>query len=399
MREIGWTGGAEIEMLRDSTAGAGCWSATRGSRRGSMAHAVRAQPAGGADPPRARNPRRPRARSPIAPSSPAWCSRFRSAPSCRCRCREPEHGKIGASSKYGAALAAIVPMLAPPGGKVTMPIAWDAPAATAESPLTPSRRHLGRNRGRSARRDAVGETPHRLFRRARRGGVRARRTPHRRPPSSPELRFAYSLKTCPDLEYLEAGAQGRHARRVHQPARGAPCAGGRLVAGRASCSTAPASGGPRPSRPWTACARCSAIRSRSSSGSPRRGARDRLWGVRLRVPGFRSRFGVAVDEPEAFERLCARRRRAAGEARLRRPRAHGEHADRRRPLARRRRVGGGVGGDDSRPTTGRPSRRSTSAAAIIRTTSRASRSPTSSTSPRASLPGLEPRSTSSRAAR
>jgi diaminopimelate decarboxylase len=34
------------------------------------------------------------------------------------------------------------------------------------------------------------------------------------------------------------------------------------------------------------------------------GRSDRLWGVRLRIPGFSSRFGVPVDEPAAFERLC-----------------------------------------------------------------------------------------------
>jgi len=35
------------------------------------------------------------------------------------------------------------------------------------------------------------------------------------------------------------------------------------------------------------------------------GRRDGRWGVRLRIPGSRSRFGVPVDEPEDFERLCA----------------------------------------------------------------------------------------------
>jgi diaminopimelate decarboxylase len=35
------------------------------------------------------------------------------------------------------------------------------------------------------------------------------------------------------------------------------------------------------------------------------GRRDRVWGVRLRVPGLPSRFGVMLDEPSDFERLCA----------------------------------------------------------------------------------------------
>jgi len=35
------------------------------------------------------------------------------------------------------------------------------------------------------------------------------------------------------------------------------------------------------------------------------GRGDRLWGVRLRIPGSRSRFGVPVDEPADFERLGA----------------------------------------------------------------------------------------------
>jgi len=67
---------------------------------------------------------------------------------------------------------------------------------------------------------------------------------------------------------------------------------------------APASGGRRPSVPWTACAPSFAIRSKSFSASPPPARSDRLWGVRLRIPGFRSRFGVPVDEPAAFERLC-----------------------------------------------------------------------------------------------
>src|SRR5262249_25089359 len=53
---------------------------------------------------------------------------------------------------------------------------------------------------------------------------------------------------------------------------------------------------------------CDSVEELEALASGKAGGRarsDRIWGVRLRVPALRSRFGIPIDEPEVFDRLCA----------------------------------------------------------------------------------------------
>ena len=154
----------------------------------------------------------------------------------------------------------------------------------------------------------------------RRPGRRGRPRPrHARPRAAPALRrrriaelarhtgagikpsFAYSLRPAQTSSTWRWRARPA-CRPVDQPSRGPPRPRGGLVAGRDRLCPRQVVAG-RHAVPRRAHA-CSAIRSRSSSGSPRRAPRSRV-GVRLRVPGIWSRFGIPLDEPSAFELLCA----------------------------------------------------------------------------------------------
>ena len=202
VREIGWTGGAEIEMLRDLDGRR--WFLECNPRFPAWVHGA----------------------SLSGRNLPArWCAACWGCPTAARALTdhaeftrvvlevpvraelplplpfEPEHGNVVAGSKYGGALEAMVPMLAPAGGGGGR---RDATAATAASPRTPSRRAsrpkprpICAPRARLASAAPAVPAAHGA------GDVRARRTPprRRRVPRSPALRFAYSLKTSPDPEY------------------------------------------------------------------------------------------------------------------------------------------------------------------------------------------------------
>jgi diaminopimelate decarboxylase len=200
---------------------------------------------------------------------------------------EPDHGQVGASGKYGAALAAIVPKLAATEDRRAMP-----PAMSPE--LAADLRDAA----------AVAATPHRaLFRRTAEAAFAAvARRPA--PRSGPQLRFAYSLKTCPDPEYLTlARKAGMLAECISllevRRALAADWSAADVILngpGKWWPDSEPRPDGLRA----VFCDSVEELERLASSGR-----RDAMWGVRLRVPGLRSRFGVAIDEPEAFERLCA----------------------------------------------------------------------------------------------
>jgi diaminopimelate decarboxylase len=294
VRAVGWTGGAELELLRDVDGRR--WLNEWNPRFPAWIHgatlAGRNLPAalvrsalgltGGAQPLSERVeftrvvleiPVRPDLPLPLQP--------------------EPEHGQVGASGKYGAALSAIVPKLAATENRRAAAPAMsaeltadlcDAATATATATATP--------------------TPHRaLFRRTAEAAFAAL---DRRPSRSagPQLRFAYSLKTCPDAEYL---ALARKAGML------AECISllevRRALAADWSAADIVLNG---PGKWWPESeARpdglravfCDSVEELERLASS--GRRDALWGVRLRVPGLRSRFGIPVDELDAFERLCA----------------------------------------------------------------------------------------------
>jgi diaminopimelate decarboxylase len=202
---------------------------------------------------------------------------------------EPDHGDVTTFAKYGASLAAIVPRLTAGAGDFAVVSAVSAVSPETERDLA----GVGKIR----------ETPHRVFLERTAESAFAQLGS---PPSSDGtvLRYAYSLKTSPDAEYL---ALARHAGML------AECISLLEV------KRALEAGFPKedvilngPGKWWpkseTAVDGLRAVFCDSIEELERlskSGRHDRVWGARLRIPGFRSRFGIPVDEPEAFERLCA----------------------------------------------------------------------------------------------
>ncbi len=198
---------------------------------------------------------------------------------------EPDHGEIGGYGKYGAALAAIVAKAptgstgaTPPGLTATM--AADL-AVAVDVKQTPQRIFLGR-------------TAEEAFRQI--GTPKAA--------DAVSVRYAYSLKTSPDAEYLAlARKSGMLAECISllevRRAREAGWAASEILLNG-------------PGKWWPTeelavdglravfCDSNEELERLTSSARA-----DGLWGIRLRVPGLGSRFGVPVDEPAMFERLCS----------------------------------------------------------------------------------------------
>ncbi len=112
---------------------------------------------------------------------------------------EPEHGNIVGGSKYGGALEAMVPRLVPDGDRGVGRDNGDGGVAAYSEPPRISPETEADLRAASA----VGETPHRLFLPRTAQATFAIVDRGRGNDETPALRFAYSLKTSPDLEYLE----------------------------------------------------------------------------------------------------------------------------------------------------------------------------------------------------
>jgi diaminopimelate decarboxylase len=200
---------------------------------------------------------------------------------------EPEHGQMYASGKYSAALDAIVPLLA---AHRTVDPAAVLPLLSpeTEADLRESARML--------------ETPQRIFL-PRTAAAAFSRFEAGIVVDGTALNYAYSLKTSPDMEYLTlARNAGMLAECISQfevrraLEKGWP-AGAILLNGPGKWwpDTAPAVDQLR-------AVFCDSVEELERLAASARS--DRLWGVRLRIPGFLSRFGVPVDEPAAFERLC-----------------------------------------------------------------------------------------------
>ena len=200
---------------------------------------------------------------------------------------EPEHGQIYASGKYGAALDAIVPLLAThrkveqSPGLASLPPEIEADlCASARVVETPQRIFLPRTAAAAFARFEAGIVV---------DGV--------------TLHYAYSLKTDPDAEYLTlARKAGMLAECISQfevrraLENGWP-AGAILLNGPGKWwpDTAPAVDQLR-------AVFCDSVEELERLAASARS--DRLWGVRLRIPSFLSRFGVPVGEPATFDRLC-----------------------------------------------------------------------------------------------
>lgn len=197
---------------------------------------------------------------------------------------EPDHKIDAGYAKYGAELPSIVGKVTPIAGgpaapRFTADLAADLAAAAADGRDTPNRI---------------------LFRRCAEAAFAqvARHTGAGVKPT-----FAYSLKTCPSLEYLELA---RTAGML------AECISLLEVRRALEVGWSPAEivlNGPGKWWPaGTACPDglhavfCDSIEELERLAASGRG--DRVWGVRLRVPGLPSRFGVVLDEPSDFERLC-----------------------------------------------------------------------------------------------
>jgi diaminopimelate decarboxylase len=199
---------------------------------------------------------------------------------------EPEHGPLGLHGKYGASLSALVPKLVPedtPG--------FSPPTISPETET--DLRAIA----------SVVATPQRVFLPHTAESAFARLSAIA-PVEGIALRYAYSLKTSPDAEYLMlARKAGMFAECISQlEVRRALEAGwlpGEIVLNG-------------PGKWWPPTERavdglrvvfCDSVEELERLVAS--GRSDGLWGVRLRIPGSRSRFGVPVDEPEDFERLCA----------------------------------------------------------------------------------------------
>ncbi|HMB32458.1 MAG TPA: hypothetical protein VKV41_00425 [Methylomirabilota bacterium] len=287
VRSIGWTGGAEIELLRDVD-GRLWWlewnprfpawvhGATLAGRNLPAALVRRAL--GLADGPRALSAQPEFTR--VVLEVPVRAGLPLPLPA------EPEHGPFGTHGKYGASLAAIVPKLVP-----------DEPLGAAPPTLSPETEADLRAIA------SVVATPQRLFlpRTAEAAFARLHAVS---PIDGIALRYAYSLKTSPDAEYLmlarKAGmlAECISLLEVRRALEAGWLPGDIVLNG--------------PGKWWPSTERTvdglRVVFSDSVEELERlvaSGRGDRLWGVRLRIPGSRSRFGVPVDEPADFERLCA----------------------------------------------------------------------------------------------
>lgn len=286
VRAIGWTGGAEIELLRDVD-GRLWWlewnprfpawvhGATLAGRNLPAALVRRAL--GLPDGPRVLSVQPEFTRVvlevPVRPGIPLPLP------------AEPEHGPLGIHGKYGASLSAIVPMLVP-----------DDVPGFAPPTLSPETEADLRATA------AVVATPHRLFL-PRTAEATFGRLPVIPAVDGTALRYAYSLKTSPDAEYLML------ARKAGMLAE---CISLLEVRRALEAGWAPdeivLNG---PGKWWPPTERavdglrvvfCDSVEELERlAGS---GRSDGLWGVRLRIPGSRSRFGVPVDQPADFERLC-----------------------------------------------------------------------------------------------
>lgn len=287
VRAIGWTGGAEIELLRDVD-GRLWWlewnprfpawvhGATLAGRNLPAALVRRAL--GLPDGPRLLSAQSEFTR--VVLEVPVRSGLPLPLPA------EPEHGPLGIRGKYGASLAAIVPKLIPED-------------ATTFAPPTISPETEADLRATAA----VVATPHRLFL-PRTAEAAFRRLPTVAPVEGMTLHYAYSLKTSPDAQYLMLARQaGMLAECISLlEVRRALEAGWRpdeiVLNG--------------PGKWWPPTERavdglrvvfCDSVEELERLAAS--GRADRLWGVRLRIPGSQSRFGVPVDEPADFERLCA----------------------------------------------------------------------------------------------
>ena len=198
---------------------------------------------------------------------------------------EPDHGEIGGYGKYGAALSAIVARGAPASPGATPPELSTAMATDLAAAVD------------------VKQTPQRLFL-ARTAEEAFRQVAAPKAGDAPSVRYAYSLKTSPDAEYLAlARKSGMLAECISllevRRAREAGWAPNEIVLNG-------------PGKWWPAeeaapdglrAVFCDSLEELERLISSRR--TDALWGIRLRVPGLGSRFGVPVDEPAMFERLCS----------------------------------------------------------------------------------------------
>ena len=287
VRAIGWTGGAEIELLRDVDGR--LWWLEWNPRFPAWVHGATLA---GRNLPAAlvrralglpNGPRQLSAQSEftrVVLEVPVRAGLPLPLPA------EPEHGPLGIRGKYGASLSAIVPKLVPEDVTSFAPPSI-SPETEADLRATA----------------AIVATPHRLFL-PRTAEAAFRGLPTVVPVDGMALRYAYSLKTSPDAQYLMLARQaGMLAECISLlEVRRALEAGWRpdeiVLNG--------------PGKWWPPTERavdglrvvfCDSVEELERLATS--GRTDRLWGVRLRIPGSQSRFGVPVDEPADFERLCA----------------------------------------------------------------------------------------------
>lgn len=288
VQALGWTGGAEIELLRD--ADDRLWINEWNPRFPAWVHgatvagrnlpaALVAKSLGLAPPAGVPSPAPEFTR--VVVEIPARADLPLPVPP------DPEHGQLGAAGKYGAALASVVPRLAKaaavdaasPFSAVSPETRADLDALRLDDLATPTRVLLPRTMAAAfGRAEAI----------ARSGAIRP----------------AYSVKTSPDPEYLGAAKNaGMLAECISM-----------LEVRRALASGYQASeiilNGPGKWWPLTEAPvdglRAVFCDSREElQRLTRSGRRDGIWGVRLKLPGFSSRFGVSVEEPDELDAVAA----------------------------------------------------------------------------------------------
>jgi diaminopimelate decarboxylase len=291
VRSLGWTGGAEIELIRDVDGHlwflewnprfpAWVYGAALAGRN--LPAALVRSALGIAQPPRSLFSRTEFTRVvvevPVRTDLPLPLT------------AEPEHGYGNTSGKYAAGLGAIMPMLAVDDSRTGLPAALPTLSPETEADLC------------AAAAMAV-ETPYRLFLRQT-AEVAFARLETGVAMDGVRLHYAYSLKTCPDADYL---ALARKAGML------AECISQLEVRRAVESGWPPAEivlNGPGKWWPETEppvdglravfCDSLEELERLAVSGRS-----DRLWGVRLRIPDFPSRFGVPIEDPATFERLCA----------------------------------------------------------------------------------------------
>ncbi len=205
---------------------------------------------------------------------------------------EPDHGQLGAMGKYGAALSSVVPKLKPAASSATLVPSTEAVSTELTEDLLEAARLNQR-------------TPARVFLpRAAAAGFAVAKRLGAVAVDGCRLRPGYSIKTSPDAEYLslarEAGMLGECISMLEvERALAAGWAPGEIVLN-----------GPGKWWPYDMTRHqglravfCDSVEELSRLISS--GRRDQLWGVRLRLPGFHSRFGVSVEEPAELTRLAA----------------------------------------------------------------------------------------------